>query len=109
MRKLITAIAQLLGFTTKPSEAPVQLTPTAGPVNKAPTQPRGSKRSAQASTQPRKSATKKSNSKQSAAQSTTAASSRKAKPKPVRQAVKASGATGKQPATRAPRTRQHVK
>lgn len=107
MRNLITAIARLLGLTTKPTEVkPVQPTPTAGPVSKEPTQPRGNKRSAQTSTQPRKSATKKSSSKPKAAQSTKAASSRKAEPKPAR---KTSGQTGKQPATPARRTRQHVK
>ena len=106
MRNIMRAIARLLGIQTQPLEVPVQPTPTAGPVNKEPTTPRGSKRSAQTSTQQPQSATKKRSSKPKAAQSTTQASSRKAAPK---SAPAGRGQTGKQPATPARRTRQHAK
>ena len=107
MRNIMRAIARLLGLQTKPLDSPVQPMPTAGHAPQEPTQPRGNKRSAQA-TKPRKSAPalKKPSSKPKAAQSTKAASSRKAAPK---SAPKTSGATGKQPATPVRRTRQHAK
>lgn len=107
MRNIMRAIARLLGLQTKPLVSPVQPTPIAGHAPQEPTQPRGNKRSAQA-TKPRKSvpAAKKPSSKPKAAQSTKAASSRKAAPKSV---PKTSGASGKQQATRASKTRQHAK
>jgi hypothetical protein len=107
MRNIMRAIARLLGLTTQSSDNPAQPTLTAGPALQEPTQPRGNKRSAQA-TKPRKSAParKKPSSKPKAAQSTKAASSRKAAPK---SAPKTSGATGKQRATPARKTRQHAK
>ena len=107
MRNIMRAIARLLGLTTKPLVSPVQPTPTAGPVLQEPIQPRGNKRSAQA-TKPRKSAParKKPSSKPKAARSTKVVSSRKAAPKSV---PKTSGASGKQQATPARKTRQHAK
>jgi hypothetical protein len=107
MRNIMRAIARLLGFTTQPTDNPVQPTPTAGPALQEPTRPRGNKRSV-ATTKPRKSpsATKKPSSKPKAAPSTKAASSPKAAKK---SAPAARGQSGKQPVTPARKTRQHAK
>ena len=107
LRNIMRAIARLLGITTRHSVSPAQPTPTAGPVNQEPTTRAGSKRSA-APTK-RKPVAPKAKRKPSAAQPTTPVKSRKPKQKPAQPAVKASGATGSQPATRASKTRQHAK
>lgn len=106
MSWLKRVIARLLGHTTKPLDNHVPPTQTVGRVNKARTQPSGSKRSAPTSTQPRKSATQKSSSKPKVAQSTKAVLSRKAEPK---SALAESGQSGKPRKTLAPQTRPHAK
>ena len=106
LNTLITAIARLLGVKAPSMEVSVQLTQTAGPALQEPTTPRGNKRSAR-TTKPQSSPAKpKPKRKPSAAPSTTAAASRKPKQKAA-QAVR--GETGKPRATRASKTRQHVK
>jgi len=111
MRMLKLVIARLLGLITQPSVKPVQPTPIAGPVSKEPTAPRGSKRSAQTSTQrqPRSPAQPRSQKKPKAVQSTTVASkgtSKKQGPAPTGKSRKAAGSSTP---TRASKTRQHAK
>jgi hypothetical protein len=83
MLNIMRAIARLLGLQTQPTDNPVPPTQTVGRVSKAPTAPRGNKRSAEPSTLQPQPATKKRSSKPKAVQSTTQASSRKAAPKPA--------------------------
>ena len=109
LKRLITAIARLLGLQTQPLDNPAQPTPTAGLAHQEPTQPRGNKRSVAATKRQSKPVAQKPKRKPSAAPSTKAAASRKPKQKPAQPAGKASGASGKQPATRASKTRQHAK
>lgn len=101
LKRLITAIARIL--TMMGGATPTQ---PAGPVSQEPTQPNGKASIASATKAPAKPKPKR---KPSAAQSTKPAASRKPKQKPARPAAKASGVNGKQPATRASKTRQHAK
>ena len=106
---VLSALKQMVNGRT---QASMDQTPQAQPGasnTSAPT--RGGKRKSQAAQVQRQSkpVAQKPKRKPKAAPSTTAASSRKPKQKPAQPAAKASGASGKQPATRASKTRQHAK
>ena len=113
LKRLITAIAQLLRFTTQPTVGiPVPPTQPAGPVNQEPIQPRGNKRSVP-TTKPRKSAPAptKRKPKQEAAPSTTVVRKPGKKKPTARQVamVSQSKPTGSKSKTPASKTRQHAK
>ena len=111
MRWLKHAIARLLGITTQPMGVLAQPMPTVGPVSKEPTTQRGSKRSAQTSTQrqPRSPAQPRSPKKPKAAQSTTAASKGTSKKQGPAPTGKSRTTAGNSTPTRASKTRQHAK
>ena len=110
MLNIMRAIAQLIQRIIKPTvDTPAQPTQPAGLASQGPTTPRGNKRSAPTTKRRSKPAAPKAKRKPKAAPSTKAASSPKPKQKPAQPAAKASGVNGKQPATRASKTRQHAK
>ena len=106
---VLSAVKRMVNGRTQASTGLTQLVQPGASNTSAPT--RGGKGKSQVAQVQRQSkpVAQKPKRKPKAAPSTTAASSRKPKQKPARPAAKASGANGKQPATRASKTRQHAK
>ena len=104
---VLSAIKRMVNIHTRVSTDPMQQELRGASNTSAPI--RGGKDKSQDAQEQPQSAPQKPKRKPKAAQSTKPAASRKPKQKPARPAAKASGASGKQPATRASKTRQHAK